>query len=73
LFGPGVALDAFEVHDGNPAGDQFQIIRGPEEDPMALLARLVEKIRRLYQQTSQARRSGIAGRRSGDASQNRMG
>ena len=46
LFGPSVALDAFELHDGNPAGYQFQIIGDPEEDLMALLARLVEKIRR---------------------------
>src|SRR5438128_11632607 len=41
LFGPGVALDAFEVRDGNPAGYQFQVIGQPEDDPMALLARLI--------------------------------
>ncbi|MCX6634367.1 MAG: hypothetical protein NT090_04650, partial [Acidobacteria bacterium] len=46
LFGPGVALDAFEVHDGDPAGYQFQVIGEPEADLLALLARLIEKIRR---------------------------
>jgi hypothetical protein len=46
LFGPGVALDAFELRDGNPAGYQFQIIGDPEEDLLALLGRLIEKMRR---------------------------
>ena len=32
LFGPGVALDAFELRDGHPAGYQFQIIGDPEDD-----------------------------------------
>jgi hypothetical protein len=46
LFGPGVALDAFEVCDEDPAGYQFQVIGEPEDDPLELLARLIEKIRR---------------------------
>jgi hypothetical protein len=46
LFGPGVALDAFELRGGEPAGYQFQIIGEPEEDMLALLGRLIEKIRR---------------------------
>ena len=46
LFGPGVALDAFELRDGHPAGYQFQIIGDPEDDLLALLGRLIEKIRR---------------------------
>ena len=46
LFGTGVALDAFELRDGHPAGYQFQIIGDPEEDPLVLLGRLIEKIRR---------------------------
>ena len=46
LFGPGVALDAFELRDGTPAGYQFQIIGDPEDDLLALLGRLIEKIRR---------------------------
>ena len=46
LFGPGVALDAFEVRDGTPAGYRFQVIGEPEDDPLVLLARLIERIRR---------------------------
>ena len=32
LFGPGVALDAFELRDGHPAGYQFKLIGDPEDD-----------------------------------------
>jgi hypothetical protein len=46
LFGTGVALDAFELRNGEPAGYSFQIIGDPEDDLMVLLGRLVEKIRR---------------------------
>jgi hypothetical protein len=46
LFGPGVALDAFELRDGHPGGYQFQIIGDPQEDLLVLLGRLIEKIRR---------------------------
>jgi hypothetical protein len=46
LFGPGVALDAFELRDGYPAGYQFQIIGDPADDLLVLLGRLVEKMRR---------------------------
>jgi hypothetical protein len=46
LFGPGVALDAFEVRDGLPAGYRFQWIGEPQDDPLKLLARLIERIRR---------------------------
>ena len=46
LFGPGVAIDAFELRDGDPAGYQFQIIGEPEEDLLALLGRLIQKMRR---------------------------
>jgi hypothetical protein len=46
LFGPGVALDAFEIRGGHPGGYQFQIIGEPEEDLLVLLGRLIEKIRR---------------------------
>jgi hypothetical protein len=45
LFGPGVAIDAFEVREGHPAGYQFQVIGAPEDDPLTLLARLIEKMR----------------------------
>jgi len=37
LFGTGVALDAFELRDGNPAGYQFQVIAEPER-PTRVLA-----------------------------------
>jgi hypothetical protein len=46
LFGPGVALDAFELRRGYPAGYRFQIIGEPEGDLLVLLGRLVEKMRR---------------------------
>ena len=46
LFGTGIALDAFELRDGHPAGYQFQIIGDPQEDLLVLLGRLIEKIRR---------------------------
>jgi hypothetical protein len=46
LFVTGVALDAFELRDGHPAGYQFRIIGNPEEDLLMLLGRLIEKIRR---------------------------
>lgn len=46
LFGTGVALNAFELRDGNPGGYQLQIIDDPEADLMVLFGRLIEKIRR---------------------------
>jgi hypothetical protein len=46
LFGPGVALDAFELQNGKPAGYQFQVIGEPGDDLLALLGRLIDKIRR---------------------------
>ena len=46
MFGTGVALDAFELRDGSPAGYQFQIIGDPKDDLLVLLGRLIEKIRR---------------------------
>ena len=46
LFGTGIALDAFELRDGEPAGYQFQIIGEPEDELLTLLGRLIEKIRR---------------------------
>jgi hypothetical protein len=46
LFGTGVAIDAFELRNGEPAGYFFQTIGEPEDDLLVLLGRLVEKIRR---------------------------
>ncbi len=46
LFGAGVALNAFELRDGRPAGYHFQIIGDPKDDLLVLLGRLIEKMRR---------------------------
>lgn len=46
LLGLGVFIDAFELHDGEPAGYQYSIMGDPEDDLLVLLGRLVEKIRR---------------------------
>lgn len=46
MFGAGVALSALELRNGHPGGYQFQIIGDPEEDLLALLGRLIERIRR---------------------------
>ena len=47
LFGTRVALDAFEFRgEGHPAGYQFQVIGDSQEDPLVLLGRLIEKMRR---------------------------
>jgi hypothetical protein len=34
-----------ELRDGNPGGYQFQLIGEPEDDLLALLGRLIDKIR----------------------------
>ncbi len=46
LFGSGVALEAFELRDAQPGGYEFQVIGEPEDDLLALLGRLIEKMRR---------------------------
>jgi hypothetical protein len=46
LFGTGVAIDAFELRNEDPAGYCFQIIGEPEVDLLVLLGQLVEKMRR---------------------------
>ena len=46
LLGSILALDAFEVRDGTPRGYEFLMLGEPEEDPLALLGRLVERMRR---------------------------
>lgn len=46
LLGPVVALDAFEIKRGEPAGYQFQILGNPDDDLLSLLGRLVERMRR---------------------------
>jgi hypothetical protein len=46
LFGAGVAIDAFELRDGDPTGYQFQIIGDPEDDLLVLFGQLMQKTRR---------------------------
>ena len=46
LLGSMVALDAFELKRGEPAGYQFQILGDPNDDLLSLLGRLVERMRR---------------------------
>lgn len=45
LFATGVVLDAFELDDGSPSGQQFRVMGEPDEDPFELLGRLVKKMR----------------------------
>jgi hypothetical protein len=47
LLGSIVALDAFELADGGvPRGYQFQILGEPDDEPLSLLGRLIERMRR---------------------------
>jgi hypothetical protein len=46
LLGSMVAVDAFELKRGEPAGYQFQILGDPDDDVLVLLGRLVERMRR---------------------------
>ena len=46
LMGIHVALEAFELIDEHPGGYRFQAIGDPEDDLMALLGKLIEKMRR---------------------------
>ncbi len=46
FLGDKVAIDACAVRRGRPAGHRFQIIGGLEEDLLALLGRLIDKMRR---------------------------
>ena len=39
-------LDAFELTAGVPGGYQFQILGAPEDEPLTLLCRLIERMRR---------------------------
>ena len=51
LFGPGMAIDAFELRDGCPAGYRFQAIGEAQDDPLELLGRLIGKMRRALART----------------------
>lgn len=46
LMGTHAAIQAFELLDEHPSGYRFQIIGDPEDDLMALLGKLIEKMRR---------------------------
>jgi hypothetical protein len=46
LLGSIVALDAFEPRAGVPEGYQFQILGKPDDEPLLLLGRLIERMRR---------------------------
>ena len=39
-------LDAFELTAGAPGGYQFQILGKPDDEPLSLLGRLIERMRR---------------------------
>ena len=41
-----MALEAFELKEGWPGGYQFQIVGDPEDEPLPLLGKLIERIRR---------------------------
>jgi hypothetical protein len=40
------ALDAFELEAGAPGGYQFQMLGKPDDEPLSLLGRLIERMRR---------------------------
>lgn len=46
LCSAGLAIDAFELRDGSPAGYRFQAIGAPGDEPLELLGRLIGKMRR---------------------------
>ena len=46
LLGSMAALDAFELTSGAPGGYQFQILGKPDDEPLSLLGRLIERMRR---------------------------
>lgn len=46
LLGDVMALDAFELKAGVPGGYQFEILGEPDGEPLALLGRLIERMRR---------------------------
>ena len=46
LLGPMLALDAFELIAGAPGGYQFQILGEPDDEPLSLLGRLMERMHR---------------------------
>ena len=46
LLGSMAVLDAFELTAGAPGGYQFKILGKPDDEPLSLLGRLIERMRR---------------------------
>lgn len=46
LLGDILSLKAFELLDGNPSGYQFQVVGNADDEVLALLGRLIKKMRR---------------------------
>ena len=46
LLGDVMALEAFELKDGVPGGYQFEMLGEPDDDPLPLLGKLTERMRR---------------------------
>jgi hypothetical protein len=46
LLGSMMTLEAFELIAGVPGGYQFETIGKPDDEPLPLLGRLIERIRR---------------------------
>jgi hypothetical protein len=46
LLGDVMALEAFEFEAGMPGGYQFEMLGKPDDDPLPLLGRLIERMRR---------------------------
>lgn len=46
LLGDRLSLEAFELKDGTPGGYRFQLLADAQTEPLSLLGRLVERIRR---------------------------
>lgn len=44
--GSHVAVEAFEVEDGHPAGYQFQVLGDPSAEPIAIFQQLFQRMRR---------------------------
>jgi len=61
LLGEVMALDAFELKAGVPRGYQFEILGTPDDDPLPLLGRLIERMRRSLSVRYLESREGGAG------------
>lgn len=46
LLGDLMAIEAFELKSGGPSGYQYEILGDPSDEPLSLLGRLIERMRR---------------------------